>query len=202
VRPRRAVGLGEQHDDRLAVCRRHVLADVVGPDRQLAVPAVDQHGQLHRARAPVLGQGVQRGAHGPAGEQHVVDEHDQPVVEAAVGHRGVAERAGRAAAQVVAVEGGVDGSDGRRDAGELGDRGGQPSGEHRAAGGDAEDHQLVGVVGAERGLLDDLVRDARDGAGDVSGAEQLPVGSGGAPGGVPAAVDRHGTLLPRLTGRA
>ena len=171
----------EQHDDLLAAGGGHVLADVVGADRQLAVPAVDEHGQLHRARTPVLAQRVERGAHRPAGEQHVVDQHDQPVVDAAVGQRGVAERAGGAAAQVVAVERGVDRADGGGDAGELGDRGGQPAGEHRSAGRDADDHELVGVVRPEGGLLDDLVRDARDGAGDVGGAEQLPVGSGGAP---------------------
>ena len=49
----------------------------------------------------------------------------------------------------------------------------------RSAGRDADEHELGGVLGAERRLLDDLVRDARDGAGDVGGAQQLPVGSAG-----------------------
>ena len=175
-----AVGLGEQHDDRLAVGGRHVLADVVGADRELAVAPVDEHGQLDGTRTPVLGHGVERGADGAPGEQDVVDEDDQPVVEPAVGHVCVAERASRMPPQVVAVEGGVHRTDGRGDPGELGDRRGQPPGQHGTAGRDADEHELRGVLGAERRLLDDLVRDARDGAGDVGGAQQLPVGSAGA----------------------
>ena len=49
---------------------------VVGPDRQLAVAAIRQHGELHTARAAVVEQGVDRGAHGAAGVEHVVDQHD------------------------------------------------------------------------------------------------------------------------------
>ena len=67
--------------------RRQVLADEVGPDRQLAVAAVDEHRELHGLRSAVLGDGVERGAHGAAGEQHVVDEHDGRAVEARPGCR-------------------------------------------------------------------------------------------------------------------
>ena len=62
--------------DVLVPRRRQVLADEVGPDRQLAVAAVDEHRQLHGPRPPVLGDRVERRPHGAAGEQHVVDEHD------------------------------------------------------------------------------------------------------------------------------
>ena len=60
---------------------RQVLADVVGPDRQLAMAAVDDDRQLHRARPPVVVQRLERGADGAAGEQHVVDEHHGRAVE-------------------------------------------------------------------------------------------------------------------------
>ena len=76
----------------------HVLADEVGADRQLAVPAVDQHGQLHGARPAEVAQRVERGAHRPAGEEDVVDEDDEPVVDAAVGQHASAPARGRRAA--------------------------------------------------------------------------------------------------------
>ena len=55
---------------------RQVLAHVVGPDRQLAVAAVDQHGELHRPGPAVVVERVEGGPHGAAGEEHVVDEDD------------------------------------------------------------------------------------------------------------------------------
>jgi hypothetical protein len=39
-----------------------VLADVVGPDRQLAVAAVDEDGELHARRPPEVEERVDRGA--------------------------------------------------------------------------------------------------------------------------------------------
>src|SRR5215469_410252 len=44
-----AVRLLQEHLDAFGLGGGHVLADVVRPDRQLAVTAVDQHGQLDRA---------------------------------------------------------------------------------------------------------------------------------------------------------
>ena len=45
------VGVG---GDLLVGARRQVLADEVGTDRQLAVAAVDEHGELHRSRPAVV----------------------------------------------------------------------------------------------------------------------------------------------------
>ena len=64
---------------------REVLADEVGADRQLAVAAVDQHGELDGARPADVVQGVERGPDRAPGEEHVVDEHHDLVVDAAVG---------------------------------------------------------------------------------------------------------------------
>ena len=55
---------------------RDVLADVVRADRQLAVPAVDEDGELDARGSAVLEQRVDRGADRASGEEHVVDEHD------------------------------------------------------------------------------------------------------------------------------
>src|SRR5919202_3304128 len=47
------VHLEQLHLDALLARGRKVLADVVRPDRQLAVAAVDEHGELH-ARGPAV----------------------------------------------------------------------------------------------------------------------------------------------------
>src|SRR5262245_16285708 len=60
---------------------RHVLADVVGLDRQLAMAAVDQDHELDGSRPSEVDQRVERGARRPAGVEHVVDEDYRPVVD-------------------------------------------------------------------------------------------------------------------------
>src|SRR5439155_24226079 len=62
------VRLREPDLDLLAPRGREILADVVGPDRQLAVAAVDQDGELDRLWPAEVDQRVHRGAHRPAGE--------------------------------------------------------------------------------------------------------------------------------------
>src|SRR5260370_41777403 len=54
-----AVLLVDEDLDALCVRGGHVLADVVRPDRQLAMPAVDEDRQLDRARSPEIHQPVQ-----------------------------------------------------------------------------------------------------------------------------------------------
>ena len=71
---------------------RQVLADVVGADRQLAVAAVAEHGELDPLRAAVVEEGVDRGAHGAAGEEDVVDEDDRAAGEVEVDVGGVDDR--------------------------------------------------------------------------------------------------------------
>src|SRR5438132_69893 len=57
------------------------LADDVGVDGELAMPAVDEHGQHDRLRAAEVDQRVERGAHRPSGIEHVVDQHHHFVVD-------------------------------------------------------------------------------------------------------------------------
>ena len=66
--------------DDLVASRRQVLADVVGPDRELAVAAIDHDRELHRPRAAERRQRVEGGADRAAGEEHVVDQHDDDPV--------------------------------------------------------------------------------------------------------------------------
>ena len=154
----RAVGLGERHPDALVERGGDVLADVVGADRQLPVAAVDQDRELHGAGPAEVGQRVERGPDGAAGEEHVVDEDHPAAVDAAGRQLGRAERAGGAQPQVVAVEGDVERADGHLDVFEGADPLGQAAGQRDTPGRDAEQHGAGGAVG----LLEDLMRDAVD----------------------------------------
>src|SRR2546429_9302807 len=57
-----AVLLGDQDLDVLCIGGGHVLAHVVRPYRQLAVAAVDEHGELNRAWPPKIHERVHRRA--------------------------------------------------------------------------------------------------------------------------------------------
>src|SRR6266568_1089215 len=76
--------LGHQHLDALGVRGRHVLAHVVGADRQLAMAAVDEHRQLDRPRPAEIKQRVHRRARRASAVDHVVYEHDHLAID--VGH--------------------------------------------------------------------------------------------------------------------
>ena len=93
--------------DHLVAPGGQVLADVVGPDRQLAVAPVDHDRQLHRPGPAVVVERVERGPDRAAGEEHVVDEHHDRAVEV---DGDVGDRLGQHRPQpdVVAVEGDVE----------------------------------------------------------------------------------------------
>src|SRR5262245_9123806 len=165
-----AVRFREVHRDTLAAGGGEVLADVVGTNRELAVAAVDQDGELDRLRAPEVDQCVHRGACGAAGEEHVVDEEDAAALD---GEGDVGSlHAGRlqAAVEVVAIERNVD--DPERDprtALDLLQRATQPLPEVHAARADADQGQVLGVTVA----LDHLVRDPRERPLDGLGVHHL-----------------------------
>ena len=125
--------------------------------------AVDEDRELHGAGPADVAERVERGADGAAGEEHVVDEDDQPAVDAVAGDLGAGQRAGGPHAQVVAVHGDVERADRDLAAGDLFELVGQPAGEEDAAGRDAEEHHVVGALGA----FDDLVGDAGQHPRDV-----------------------------------
>src|SRR5690606_322393 len=82
---------------------RQVLADVVRADGQLAVPAVDEDGELDPGRAAEVVDRVEGGADRAPGVEDVVDEDDGGAVDPAGGQLGAEQGAGGLGAQVVAV---------------------------------------------------------------------------------------------------
>src|SRR6202790_1485833 len=101
-----AVVFKHQDLDSLGVRGGHVLPHVIGPDRKLAVPAVDEHRQLDRARASEVHQRVHGGARGAAVMDHVVDQHDHLAVDGR--HLGGGAMRGLAQVPVVAMRGHVE----------------------------------------------------------------------------------------------
>ncbi len=133
------VDLDELHLDALVARGGQVLADVVGPDRQLAVAAVGEDGELHARGPAVLEQRVDRGADRAARVEDVVDEdHGASLeleVELGVAHDRLrpARRLAAADVDVVAVEGDVELAEVELQVGALGDQAAQPMGERHAA---------------------------------------------------------------------
>ena len=175
------VHLDELHLDPLAARGRQVLPDVVGADRQLAVAAVDEHGELDARGPAVVEERLDRSADRAAGVEDVVDEHDRPPVEREVELRRADERLrcerrlAAADRHVVAVEGDVDCAERGLDSGALVDQAREPPRERYAAGLDPDERELV----ERRVALDDLVGDSRKGPRQPVGVEEaLPLGRG------------------------
>src|SRR5260370_7569076 len=76
-----AVLLGDEDLDALRVRGGDVLADVIRTDRQLAVAAVDEHGQLDGPRAPEIHERIHRGSCRPPMVDDVVHEDDHLAVD-------------------------------------------------------------------------------------------------------------------------
>jgi hypothetical protein len=156
------VDLDELHLDALVAGGREVLADVVGADRQLAMAAIDQDGELDAVGPPVVEERLDRRADRAAGVEHVVDEHDRLPLERKVergrAHDGLRMPRCVAAAHlhVVAVEGDVDGAQLGRLSGPLFYEAPQTVREGHAARLDADERDAREL----RVALDDLVRDA------------------------------------------
>ena len=145
-----AVELAHAHVDVLGARGRQVLADVVGADRQLAVAAVGEHGELHALGAAVVEQRLDRRAHGAPGEEHVVDDHDRAPGDVEVDVRGVHDRRVRAAGDVVAVEADVEVAERDRGVEQLLEQVLQPPREERAAAVDADDRERRARAGCAR----------------------------------------------------
>jgi len=154
--------------DVVALSRGHVLADEVGTDRQLAVPAIHEDRQADGARTPVVDERVHRGADRAAGEEHVVDKDNDTPIDRERDQRLAHHRRVSDTRQVVAVERDVDGAEGYigpliRAYCRLNARR-----ERVTARANADDGEKREITVA----LDDLVRDPRDGPADVVRREQ------------------------------
>ena len=148
------------------------LTHMVGPDRQLPVPAVDQHGQPDRARPAEVAQRVQGRTHRTPGVEDIVNQHHYAVVDRRE-HVGGGDGPGRLPPQVVAVHHHVEGA--HRD---VGSSTAAIAAANRwasvTAGGDTQEDQALGTpVG-----LEDLVGHARAGPGDLVRVEHQAAGVG------------------------
>ena len=150
-----------------------VLADVVGADRQLAVSAVDQDGELDGLGPAEVDECVHRRADRAARVEDVVDEHDDLPVDVGDPDRG--ERRRLAQADVVAVEADVERAGRDVDALDLGDLLREALRQVDAAGQDPDEHDPGGALVA----LDDLVSDARQSPSDIARVHHRGLGREG-----------------------
>src|SRR5258708_24524345 len=81
--------LVDEDFDPLRVGRRHILAGVVGPDGQLAMPSIDEDRELDRARPAEIHQCGHRRACGAAAVDHVIDQDDHLAADVGELGRGV-----------------------------------------------------------------------------------------------------------------
>ena len=137
--------------------------------------AVDQHREPNRLRPAEVVHGVEGGADRAAGEEHVVDEHDDLAVDAPGGDlRGI--RVGRAASEVVAVHRHVE----RADRDSTSSTAAILAAMRRARGTPREGIPSSSSTGGALVALEDLVSDAGQRAGDVTRIEERSeLGTGG-----------------------
>src|SRR5918999_978944 len=86
------VDLDELHLHALAARRREVLPDVVGADRELAMPAVREDRELDARRTAVVEERLDRRPDRAAGVEDVVDQDARPPLEREAEVRGADER--------------------------------------------------------------------------------------------------------------
>src|ERR1700733_4692189 len=89
-------------DDLIGAGLNHA-SDVAGFDGQLAPAAIDQDQQLNTRWTSLVEQGIQRGADGPAGVKHVVDQDDVLAGDREVDFRRVMDRLFGYGGKVVAI---------------------------------------------------------------------------------------------------
>ena len=163
-----AVDVLEADPDPLGERGREVLADEVGADRQLAVAAVDQHGELHAPAGRPTSVSASSAARMVRPEKSTSSTSTTVLPSMPPGgiSVGISVRAGlsRRSSRYI-----VTSSDptGTVDALDRGHPLGDALGERDAARRDPEQHEVVGAAVA----LEDLVGDAGEGPGDVTGVE-------------------------------
>lgn len=155
---RLAVELRQADLHHLAARGGDVLADIVGADGQLAVAAIDEHGQLDRPGTAEREDRLDRRAGGAAGVDHVVAEHD-----VAIGH--VERQRGASGlgllgdvAEIVAVESDVQTAAGHVLVLDLMDVAADTLGERLAPAADADEDDVVNPAV----VLVDLVGNAHE----------------------------------------
>ena len=137
---------------------------------QLPMAAIDEHRQLNFRRSSQIDQSVHGGPDGPAGEEHVVDQHDFQLGNFKRDRGGPEDRLILPQREVVPVECDVQFAD--RDLGPLDvmNAADKAMGQVHAPGPDAHQRQILNAFVA----LQDLMGDAGHGAGDVAGVHHDP----------------------------
>jgi hypothetical protein len=147
---------------------RYVLSHEVGADGQLAMAAVDQDGQTDGPGTAVVDERVHRGTDGASGEEHVVNEHDDLVIDGEVEGGLVNDRRVADPREIVSVQRDVEGAKGDGRTLVRADRVSQARRQDVAARANTDDGEPGDVAVA----FDDLVCDPRYSATNVVGAEQ------------------------------
>src|SRR5260221_3377025 len=106
------VRLGELDLDDLVRVGGDGLADDIGVDGKLAVAAVDEDGQLHRLGTAEIDECIEGGPHGAPRVEHIVDQHDDLVVDRLRQLRRLHQRLRRDGGEIVAVERDVENTEG------------------------------------------------------------------------------------------
>jgi hypothetical protein len=160
-------------DDFIDSGRGECKTGIVGGDGHEATAAVNEDGEFDFGGATVVKEFVEGRFHGAAGEEDVVDEDDGSAVDVSGDVRRSEFLGDRVAADIVAVEGDVDGA---RHGGELRvercEARSEAVGEGDAAVGDAEQEEFFGgaVTGGNGG------RELRYGSVNFLGADRLNSG--------------------------
>jgi hypothetical protein len=116
----------EEHVNGLAQRSGKVFTHVIGTDRQLTVPTVNENRKLNGSGAANIAERVQGRSDSPARKQHIISEDDQGVVDAADRDPGRDQRSRGTLTEVIAVHGDIEGSDADGNVFHLGDAGGEP----------------------------------------------------------------------------
>ncbi|CDN45049.1 hypothetical protein BN871_GH_00050 [Paenibacillus sp. P22] len=150
------VHFSQRYADVLFLGGWHVLAYIIGTDRQLPVSAVHEHGKLDRLRPALIHQGVHRRADRASGVQDVIEQDDTLVVDQKRVAGSVCRReADRLSldAPVIPVSRNVELAASNRRAFDFADLFGDPARQVDAAGADADQHAVLDALV----LFDDFV---------------------------------------------
>ena len=167
--PSHAVDFLKLHFDDFVVGGLHHAADIARFDGQLAMAAIDQHQQLHARRPSLVEQRVERGADGAAGVEHVVHQDDVFAGDRERDFGGVDHRLFGNGGKIVAVQIDVENADRNHAILQVLDLFGETLRQRHAAAADADERQVVEILG----FFQDLVRQPDQRPVDLGGAHEL-----------------------------
>jgi hypothetical protein len=164
-----AVDFLELHFDNFDVGGLDDAADKFSFDRELAVPAVDEDEELDARGTAVVEKGVQCGANGAAGVEHVIHQNDVFAGDRKRNVRGTHNGFDTHGAEIVAVEVNIENADWNCPVLEGLDLGSEALRHGNAAAANANERKLIEVLG----LLQNLVREPDQGSIDLGRTHEL-----------------------------